>query len=179
MKALLVVDMQNDFMPYGKLPVENGDKIIGKINELMSKFEYVIATQDWHPVGHCSFEMWGEHCVMGSEGADFAKGLNTKLINSIFRKGTRKEMDAYSAFGDNDKKKHSGLMGMLRGVGVTEVYICGVAADICVYSTIIDALEGGFKVKLYREGTMPISAKAFEEQLKELDENDDFELIEG
>lgn len=177
MKALIVIDLQNDFMPYGKLPVERGDSIVERINSLMPNYNLVIATQDWHPKGHCSFSLWGEHCLRGSFGSDFHPQLKTELIDVIFRKGQDLNVDSYSAFSDNEKSKESGIVGLLKSLDISELHFTGLAADVCVYHSMVDALRYGFKVKLHLSATMAISQKALQGQLEELKQNDDFSII--
>ncbi len=163
--TLLIIDMQRDFMPGGALPVPQGDQIVPLINRLMPRFGHIVATQDWHPRDHVSFAenhpgkkvgdtvdvhgvphiLWPTHCVQNTPGAEFASGLVTENIHEIFRKGTDKDIDSYSAFFDNAKKKATGLEKYLREHGATEIYLCGVATDYCVLYSALDALELGFK----------------------------------
>lgn len=197
MKALILIDIQQDFMPNGALPVSEGDQIIPIINELMEEYEYVIATQDWHPENHKSFAsnhtnkkvfdviqwngtdqvLWPNHCIKGSEGADFHPDLNKNKITAIFRKGTNSEIDSYSGFFDNQRLKSTGLKGYLKELKITELHFAGLAADYCVYYSMKDALELGFKVKLYEKATKAISEENYLKQKQELLENDDFEVI--
>ncbi|MFD1015376.1 bifunctional nicotinamidase/pyrazinamidase [Winogradskyella rapida] len=164
MKTLLIIDVQNDFMPDGSLPVAEGDRIVPVINNIQDQFDLVLATQDWHPKDHISFAsnhdgksnfdvielhgnpqtLWPDHCVQGTEGADFHPDLNTAQFEAIFRKGTDSAIDSYSAFYDNSHLKSTGLTGYLKEKGVTELYLCGLAADICVYFSILDAFNEGF-----------------------------------
>ncbi len=168
MEALIVVDVQNDFIPGGALPVADGDKIISGINNLTKKkFEMwkIVFTQDWHPKGHMSFAsshgknpfdpidtpglgpvLWPDHCVQGSFGAEFHKDLNTNQAHLIIRKGYNRNIDSYSAFLENDKKTETGLAGFLDTSGVKKVYVCGLALDYCVYYTALDAKAKGFEV---------------------------------
>ena len=182
MKALVIVDMQNDFLPDGNLPVPEGDTIIPLINELQKKYDLVVATQDWHPANHQSFAsqhegkkaydriellgleqtLWSDHCVQGTFGAEFSKELNQNLIEAIFRKGMESQIDSYSGFFDNGKLKSTGLADYLRGKQVTEVDVCGLAADFCVYFTAKDAVEQGFKTRILEKATKPIFADNFE-----------------
>lgn len=168
---LLVIDVQNDFCPGGKLAVNEGDKVIGPINKMMQMFDIVIATQDWHPENHSSFAsnhpghspmeivehagiqqvLWPEHCVQGTKGAEFHPELNLNPIVSIIRKGTRAELDSYSAFLENDKSTPTGLEGMLRSLEVTDIYLCGLATDYCVYYSAEDAIKAGFNVFLVKD----------------------------
>jgi len=177
MKALVIIDLQNDFIPGGSLAVHGGDEIVPIINELQHKFELVIATQDWHPLDHFSFAenhsgkkefeviklngidqtLWPVHCVQNSKGAAFSPELNSEKIEAIFRKGTNKEIDSYSGFYDNAHLKSTGLSGYLKDKGVTKLYFCGLAADYCVYYSIMDALNEGFEAILIEDATKAIS----------------------
>lgn len=168
MKALIIVDMQNDFMPGGALAVPEGDLIIDRINELQNKFELIVATQDWHPANHKSFAsqhegknpfdvielnglqqtLWPDHCIQGTPGANLHQDLNTNRIEAIFRKGTNPEIDSYSGFFDNGRKKNTGLHGYLQDRKVDAVYVCGLAADFCVYYTAMDALSLGYSTSI-------------------------------
>lgn len=176
MKALIIVDIQNDFIPGGSLAVTDGDKIIFRINELQKKFDLVVATQDWHPSNHKSFAsqhdgmnpfdvidlnglqqtLWPDHCIQSTKGAEFHKDLNTNKIEAIFRKGTNPEIDSYSGFFDNGRKKATGLHGYLQERKVTSVFICGLAADFCVYYTALDALSLGYETTILDESTKAI-----------------------
>ena len=166
MKTLLLVDLQNDFMPGGPLAVPGGDQIIPIINQLIPKFPLVVASQDWHPANHLSFAvnhpgkkvgevillddieqiLWPVHCVRDTNGAEFVANLNKKPIEKVFHKGTDERIDSYSAFFDNSRRKSTGLADFLRSSGVEELYIAGVATDYCVLYTVLDAIELGFKV---------------------------------
>lgn len=176
MKALIIVDVQNDFLEGGSLSVPNGNKVIPVINQLQSDFELIIATQDWHPENHKSFAanhtdkkefeeinlnglkqtLWPVHCVQGSFGAEFHKDLITNKIEAVFRKGIDAEIDSYSGFFDNGKRKNTGLFGYLKDRNVTEVFVCGLAADYCVIFTANDALDLGFKTSIIDKATKPI-----------------------
>lgn len=161
-KYLIIVDVQNDFCPGGSLAVENGDKIIMNINKLSAseKFDIVIATQDWHPRNHISFAathhwkefveievsygiqmLWPKHCVAGTQGAEFRPSLWQEPIHYIIRKGYRKDVDSYSAFVENDRKTKTGL-GDLIDCGA-DIYVVGIATDVCVVNTAMDALDYG------------------------------------
>lgn len=183
MKTLVIIDVQNDFIPGGSLPVLKGGEIIPVINELQKEFELVIATQDWHPENHSSFAihhegkkefekiewkgqeqvLWPVHCVQRSWGAKFHPELRTSKIETIFRKGTNPEIDSYSGFYDNAHLKSTGLAGYLREKAADELYFCGLAADICVYFSIMDALKEGFNATLIEDATKALDASAFEE----------------
>ncbi|HOJ98480.1 MAG TPA: bifunctional nicotinamidase/pyrazinamidase [Termitinemataceae bacterium] len=182
MKALIVVDVQNDFIPGGALPVPAGNEVVPLINRLMPLFPLVVATQDWHPAGHVSFAsshrgkrpyevidlagnqqvLWPDHCVQGSAGADFAPALETFRFAAIIRKGTDPLIDSYSGFYDNRRQRSTGLAGYLREQGVTEVYLCGLASEYCVFYTALDAQEAGFSTYYIEDATRPIQQEAFE-----------------
>lgn len=175
-KALLLVDVQNDFCPGGSLEVKDGDKIVPVINNIMNKFEIIVATQDWHPQDHVSFAsnhkgknvfdqveidginqiLWPDHCVQGTEGADLQKDLNIKSINLILRKGMNPAVDSYSAFTENDMKTITGLHGYLNTLNVAEVFVCGLATDVCVYYTATDSVKYGFKTTVVADAARGI-----------------------
>ncbi len=186
MNALIIVDVQNDFLPGGALPVKNGDTIITVINELQNAFDLVVATQDWHPADHKSFAsshhgknvfeeiildglpqvLWPDHCVQETKGAEFSSLLNTKKIEAIFRKGMNKNIDSYSGFFDNGKKKATGMGAYLKGRGITTIYIAGLAADYCVNFTAIDGLELGFKSVIISNATLPIDEENYKKSME-------------
>lgn len=163
-KALIVVDVQNDFCPGGALAVAGGDEIVTRINALMPAFDAVILTQDWHPAGHTSFAsshdgkepfsdttmayghqvLWPDHCVQGTAGAAFHKDLNTDPAALVIRKGMNPEIDSYSAFFENDKTTATGLEGYLRTRGLTDLTLVGLATDYCVHYSTMDAARLGF-----------------------------------
>jgi nicotinamidase/pyrazinamidase len=149
MKVLIIVDVQNDFLPGGSLAVKDADKVIPVINQLQERFELIVATQDWHPLNHSSFKanggIWPQHCVQGTKGAEFAPGLRIEKINKVFQKGTDVSIDSYSGFFDNDHRKSTGLERFLRDKAVSEVYVAGLATDYCVKFTALDAASLGFK----------------------------------
>lgn len=173
MKALIVVDVQNDFLPDGALPVPDGDEVISVINGIMPLFPLVIATQDWHPPGHQSFAsshkgqkpgdvislhgleqvLWPDHCVQGTRGASFASDLDLTGLDHIVRKGLDPSIDSYSGFFDNGHRKATGLERYLRDRDVDHVVVCGLATDYCVKFTALDALSLGFGVTLVRDAT--------------------------
>ena len=162
--ALLVVDVQVDFCPEGNLPVPDGDKVVPVINRLSRAFQRIVATQDWHPQDHVSFAsnhpgrkpfdtirgkegeqiLWPDHCVPGTPGAEFRPGLDTFCFDLIVRKGTDPALDSYSAFFENDHKTPTGLHFYLKGLNVKSVYLAGLALDVCVYYSAVDALKLGF-----------------------------------
>ena len=164
MKALIIVDVQNDFCPGGALEVKNGDMIVSIINQMQHKFDLIIATQDWHPKEHKSFAsnhnknigevidlngveqvLWPDHCVQNTKGAEFYPSLRTDLINKVCKKGENVDIDSYSGFYDNDHENSTGLGNYLKESKVTEVYICGLATDYCVKFTALDSVKLGFK----------------------------------
>ena len=181
MRALLLIDIQNDFLPGGRLAVPAGDEIIPLINHLQPQFDLVVATQDWHPAGHQSFAsshagraqfeqidlhglpqvLWPDHCTQASEGAALAPALHPARIEAIFRKGMNPEIDSYSAFYDNGHRKSTGLAAYLRGRGVAEVFVAGLAADYCVYYSALDALAEGFAVTVLTDAVRAISAEGW------------------
>lgn len=165
--ALIVVDLQPDFMPGGALAVAGGDEIVAPIAALLPRFQTVVATQDWHPGGHASFAsshgaapyavvplhggsqtLWPDHCVQGSPGAALHPGLPHEPLTLILRKGARKDTDSYSAFRENlgpgGERRTTGLGAWLRARGVRRVFICGLARDFCVRWTAADAVAEGF-----------------------------------
>ncbi len=168
MKALVIVDVQNDFCPGGALVVPEGDQVVDIINRLQPKFDLVVATQDWHPAEHGSFAanhpgrrvgdqidldglaqiLWPVHCVQGTAGAELHPELNRSRIARVFQKGADSTVDSYSGFFDNGHRHATGLAEYLRGQGVTEVYICGLATDYCVMFTALDAVGLGFRTHL-------------------------------
>ncbi len=188
MRALILVDVQNDFMPGGTLEIANGDSIVPVINQLLPKFELIVATQDWHPADHSSFAgnhegkkpfdtielfgmkqvLWPDHCVQGTKGAEFHAKLEMLKIAAVFRKGMNPEIDSYSGFYDNGHRQSTGLAGYLREKGITELYFAGLASDICVYFTINDALAEGFKAVLIEDATCPLDDNEFVRIRKEL-----------
>jgi len=180
MKALILVDIQNDFCPGGALEVADGDAVVAVANRLMSTVDLVVATQDWHPANHGSFAsnhpgrklfdladlgglpqvMWPDHCVQWTGGAQFHPGLDTKRITRVFPKGTDATIDSYSGFFDNGKRKATGLGDWLKAKGVTEVLICGLATDYCVKATAIDAAGLGFTTRLMLDGCRGVGMQA-------------------
>jgi nicotinamidase/pyrazinamidase len=179
--ALIIVDIQNDFMPSGALAVEKGDEIIGPINHLAEKFHRqgntVVMTQDWHPVGHLSFAsshgmkpydlyesdgigpvLWPDHCVQGFSGAEFHPNIQVRFANAIIRKGYRLTVDSYSAFIENDKKTPTGLSGYLQTLGKKRVFLCGLALDYCVYYSAKDGRDLGFQVVVVIDLTKAIDS---------------------
>lgn len=188
MKALIIVDVQNDFVPGGALEIAGGDRVVPEINTVMNTFDLVVATQDWHPPDHKSFAsnhpgknvfdtitiqgldqiLWPDHCVQGTVGAEFHAGLNMNPVEAIFRKGMDPGVDSYSGFFDNGRKISTGLAGYLREKGARELIFCGLAGDICVYYTIQDALKEGFKAGLLVKAARPLDVKTFDQQISDL-----------
>jgi len=188
MKALIVVDLQNDFIPGGSLAVPRGDEIIPVVNRVQEKFDLVVATQDWHPKNHLSFAsnhpgkkaydtvllgemeqiLWPDHCIQGEKGAMFVKRYDDRRVEAIFRKGTNPEIDSYSGFFDNGRKKSTGLGDYLKGRGVKKVYVCGLAAEFCVLYTALDAIELGFETYYLEDATRALSQEGFKEAKEQL-----------
>ncbi len=182
MKALVIVDVQNDFLPDGALGVPEGDKVIPVINTLQGRFPLVVATQDWHPADHGSFAsvypdkdvmdtitlggleqiLWPDHCVQGTRGAAIADELSMNAVEAIFRKGLDREIDSYSSFYDNGHIKSTGLADYLKGKNVQQVYIAGLAGDFCASYSALDALGEGFDTYLIEDATRPIDKDGFE-----------------
>ncbi|TVQ21638.1 MAG: bifunctional nicotinamidase/pyrazinamidase [Spirochaetaceae bacterium] len=165
--ALLIIDVQNDFCPGGALAVEDGDAVVAVANAVAPGFGRVVATRDWHPAGHVSFAsrhgrqigstasidgveqvMWPDHCVQGTRGAEFHPDLDVRPIDLIVHKGTRANLDSYSAFFENDHRTPTGLEPYLKGLGIGEVFVCGLATDYCVYFTVMDAVKAGFTTRV-------------------------------
>ena len=166
--ALIVIDVQVDFCPGGALAVVGGDEIIAPVNDLMTQFETVILTQDWHPAGHSSFAsshdqkapldliempygpqiLWPDHCIQGSPGATFHAQLDTDHADIVIRKGFRTHIDSYSAFFENDKSTPTGLDGYLKNRGISKLVMVGLATDFCVAYSAVDAATLGYQVRV-------------------------------
>ena len=159
-RVLLAIDVQNDFCPGGALPVPGGAEVVAVINLLAARFRLVAATQDWHPPGHVSFSVWPEHCLAGTAGAAFHPQLDCSRFALILRKGQRPELDSYSAFFENDRRTATGLGGWLRELGVREVFLAGLATDVCVYHSALDALRLGLEVRLVEDACRGIDSPA-------------------
>jgi len=177
MEALLLVDVQNDFMPFGALPTSGGDEVVPVCNRLAEAYELVVATQDWHPPDHASFAsnhagrkpgeviqlqgmdqvLWPDHCVQNTPGASFHSGLDVGPIGHVVRKGTDPSIDSYSGFFDNHHLKATGLEGYLRERGVDRVVISGLTTDYCVLYTSLDARELGFAVIVATDGCRAVN----------------------
>lgn len=173
MRALILVDIQNDFLPGGALAVPHGDEVIPVANALLERrFDLTVATQDWHPANHGSFAvnhlgrqvgdtielrglpqiLWPVHCVQKTEGAAFSRELNTQHIQKVFQKGEDPQIDSYSGFFDNGRCKDTGLRDYLKGRSIQQVYVMGLAADYCVKFTALDAVSLGFRTHLIVRG---------------------------
>lgn len=191
MKALLIVDVQNDFIPGGTLAVSGGDTIVPIINNIQEKFDFIVATQDWHPADHGSFAsnhpeksigefvllqgvnqiLWPDHCVQGSLGGEFHPDLNRDKWKPVFQKGTQCEVDSYSGFFDNNKQGDTGLSSFLKENGVREIFVCGLAADYCVKFTVLDGISEGFKTHLFVDATKAVNLQTedFERAISEME----------
>lgn len=188
MKTLIIIDVQNDFMPGGPLAIPFGDTIVPVINKIQDRFDLVVATQDWHPANHKSFAsnhpgkvpfaqitlngleqvLWPDHCVQDAQGAAFYPGLDATRVEAIFRKGMDPEIDSYSGFYDNGCRKKTGLAGFLREKEADVLYFCGLAGDICVYYTLIDALKAGFASYLIVDAARPLNEADYENAKQEI-----------
>ncbi len=188
MNAFIVVDVQNDFCPGGSLAVRDGDAVVPVINARRADFALTVFTQDWHPPGHQSFAsshpgrrpfdmirlggveqvLWPDHCVQDTPGAAFHPDLDLRPDDPVFRKGELPAVDSYSGFLDNDRAHETGLRRFLKDQGVTDVCIVGLATDVCVKFTVLDAIGYGFKTRVYRAGCRAVNlhpddeAKAFQ-----------------
>lgn len=191
MEALIIVDVQNDFLPGGALAVKDGDLIIPYINKIQSNYDLIVATQDWHPSDHKSFAanhigkkpgeiidlnglrqiLWPTHCVQNSYGAQFADTLNQDKIKKVFVKGTDPDIDSYSGLFDNGHRKATGLAEYLKIKGVDKVTVVGLAADYCVKFTAFDAAQYGFEVEVHKAGTMAVNLQEgdFEKAIEEME----------
>ena len=179
--ALIIVDMQNDFMPSGALGVKEGDEMIAPMNKLAERFHrpgnLIIMTQDWHPPGHLSFAsshgkkpfdpyesegigpvLWPDHCVQGTPGAEFHPDVQAKYAKVIVRKGYHPTVDSYSTFIENDKKTHTGLAGYLKELGKKRIFLCGLALDYCVYYSAMDGRDLGFEAVVVIDLTKAIDS---------------------
>lgn len=174
--ALVVVDIQYDFLPGGSLAVAGGDEIIEPINALAQRFRNVVLTQDWHPAGHISFAsshagmqpfqiiqlpygpqvLWPDHCVIGTRGAEFSVALDIPHSQAVIRKGYRETIDSYSGFRENDHTTQTGLSGYLRERGIKRLFLCGLATDYCVAWTAEDGIAAGFECVVIEDATRAI-----------------------
>jgi nicotinamidase/pyrazinamidase len=185
--VLLVVDIQNDFCPSGALAVPRGDEVIAAINKLAGGFAHVVLTQDWHPPGHTSFasshpgrkpfetialyyglhELWPDHCVQGTFGAEFHKGLSIPHAELVLRKGYHRAIDSYSAFYENDRNTHTGLASYLRERGLKRVFLAGLAFDFCVRYSAEDAHREDFDVVVLEDCCRSIDVGGSEKATRE------------
>lgn len=191
MNAFLIVDIQKDFLPGGSLEVPRGDEIIPVVNEMQKLFDLIVATQDWHPADHGSFAsnhpekrpgdkvdldgveqvLWPDHCVQNTTGAEFTGDLVVDRVVEIIKKGTDPRVDSYSAFYDNQHKRDTGLHGFLQKNHVDTVTLAGLAADVCVRYTALDALDLGYKVFLLEDATRAVEGPdAHSKTMEELKE---------
>jgi nicotinamidase/pyrazinamidase len=172
MNALIIVDLQNDFLPGGALPVPHGDEVIPLANELQQRFELVVATQDWHPSDHGSFAanhpgkepgdriildgieqiLWPVHCVQNTRGAQFAAAFDTSRIAHVFHKGIERNIDSYSTFFDNAHRRHTGLAYYLEKRSIQDIYLMGLALDYCVKYSVLDARQLGLNTHVILDG---------------------------
>jgi nicotinamidase/pyrazinamidase len=174
MRGLLLIDIQNDFLPGGALAVPRGDEVIVVADRLAKRGDYgaLVATQDFHPADHGSFAsqhtgkmpysqgelaglpqtLWPDHCVQGTRGAELADGIDRARLAAVVPKGTHRTIDSYSGFFDNARRKKTPLEDVLRGLGISSLDIVGLATDYCVKATVLDALELGFSVRVFAEG---------------------------
>ena len=192
MNALILVDIQNDFLPGGALAVPEGDQIIPIVNSLQPQFDSIVATQDWHPAHHASFAvnhpgkqpgdlielhglpqiLWPAHCVQGSRGAEFAPGLDRSRWRRVFAKGADPKIDSYSGFFDNGRLHATGLRDYLKAEGVHAVTIAGLATDYCVKFTALDAAELGLSTFLVKDACRGVNLRPgdVEHALREMEE---------
>jgi nicotinamidase/pyrazinamidase len=174
--CLILVDIQNDFMPGGALAVPKGDEIVPLVNRIAPRFHWVVAGQDWHPPGHTSFAsvhpgekpfetirlsygdqvLWPDHCVQGTEGAAFHGALSLAPAQLVVRKGYRREVDSYSVFVEADRKTPTGLSGWLREVGIRRLWFAGLATDFCVLWSTLDARAAGFEANVIEDACRAI-----------------------
>jgi nicotinamidase/pyrazinamidase len=172
MNALIIVDLQNDFLPGGALPVPHGDEVIPLANELQRQFDLVVATKDWHPPDHDSFAanhpgkrpgdriildgieqiLWPVHCVQNSHGAEFAHSFETSRIAHVFHKGIERSIDSYSTFFDNAHRRHTGLADYLKTRSIKDIYLLGLALDYCVKYSALDARHLGLNTHVILDG---------------------------
>jgi nicotinamidase/pyrazinamidase len=176
--ALIVIDVQNDFMPGGALAVPRGDEVVPLINDIARRFANVVLTQDWHPPGHISFAsshpgkqpfehirltygeqvLWPDHCVQGTPGAALHRGLDVPNAQLLVRKGYQHDVDSYSAFLEADRRRTTGLAGYLRERGIGRVFLCGLATDFCVAWSAVDARNAGFDAFVIDDACRAIDA---------------------
>ncbi len=188
--VLLIIDVQNDFCPGGSLAVDGGDDVVPVINRLQDHFDNIVLTQDWHPTDHTSFAsghakkkpfesvtvaygdqtLWPDHCIQGTPGADFHPDLNRDQAQLTIRKGFRAAVDSYSAFFENDRTTPTGLTGYLRERGIDRVFLTGLATDVCVRFSAMDARNHGFDTVLILDGCRGLDEKTVNEALTAMKE---------
>lgn len=155
MKALLIVDVQNDFCPGGALAVPDGDRVVPVINGLMDQFSLIVASKDWHPSGSVHFKTWPVHCLQGTRGAEFHPALRSQRIGQVFLKGTSSKDDGYSAY----EATNADLEGYLKERGVDELYVVGLATDYCVKQSALDAAKKGFRTIVVQDAVAPVDVR--------------------
>ena len=188
MKAIVIIDVQNDFLVNGSLEVPNGNDVIEPINEIINNYSLVVATKDWHPLDHVSFFsnhlgkkigdvvkvnnldqiLWPVHCVQESRGSDFPKTLNIKAINKIIYKGTNSQIDSYSGFHDNGKIRSTGLSDYLKAKNITSIDYVGLVTEYCVKFTVFDSIKEGFRSRVILKGIKGINLEESNKALKEM-----------
>jgi nicotinamidase/pyrazinamidase len=188
MKALVIIDVQNDFLLNGSLEVPSGGDVIEPINEIIGNYTLVVATKDWHPLDHISFAsnhlgknigdiikvnnidqiLWPEHCVQESRGSDFPTTLNFKTINKIIYKGTNSQIDSYSGFHDNGKIRSTGLSDYLKTNKITSIDYVGLVTEYCVKFTVLDSIKEGFKTRVILKGIKGINLEESNKALEEM-----------
>ncbi len=186
--TLIILDVQNDFVPGGALPVPKGDEVVPFINEIIGKYKSVVATKDWHPPKHCSFVsahpgkfpgdrvelegmsqvLWPDHCVQDTPGADYAKGLEASRIEKVFEKGVNPRIDSYSGFYDNNFGRATGLEEYLKEQKVKEVHLVGLATDYTVKFTALDCVKAGFSTTVLLNGCRALDARTEAEAIGEM-----------
>ena len=165
MKALLIVDVQNDFCPGGALAVKDGNQVVPVINKLIPQFPLVVASMDWHPADSEHFEKWPPHCVRQTTGADMHPDLHTSMIDKIFLKGTEGKDDGYSAF----EATNMNLEDYLKNRGITDLYVAGLTTDYCVKETALEAIEKGFNTYVFTDAIRAVNVNP-DDGAKALDE---------
>jgi len=188
MKALVIVDVQNDFLINGSLEVPRGNSVIEPINQIIMNYSLVVATKDWHPLDHVSFAsnhpgkrvgdvvkvnnfdqiLWPKHCVQESKGSDFPTTLNSKTIKKIIYKGVNSQIDSYSGFYDNGKICSTGLSNYLKANNVTSIDYVGLVTEYCIKFTVLDSIEEGFKTSVILNGIKGINLEESNKALKEM-----------